>query len=106
MTAIADDPLAVATRIATEISRKSPDSTAAAKRLLHATYASKDDGRRLGIEADLQRHLLGGWNQVSAYGPLPGGFEQVVECMYVRPSANPKASQDAVQKRQWGRDIH
>jgi len=65
VTRIADDPLAEATRLAREISTRSPDATAANKRLLNATYSSKDDGRSLAIETSLQRQLIGRWNQVA-----------------------------------------
>uniref|UniRef100_A0A7S0IHB8 Enoyl-CoA hydratase n=1 Tax=Calcidiscus leptoporus TaxID=127549 RepID=A0A7S0IHB8_9EUKA len=65
VTTIAEDPLAEARRLADDITARSPDSTAAAKRLLHAAYASADDGRRLHLETELQRKLLGGWNQLA-----------------------------------------
>eukprot|EP00310_Coccolithus_braarudii_P023457 CAMPEP_0183340586 /NCGR_PEP_ID=MMETSP0164_2-20130417/7089_1 /TAXON_ID=221442 /ORGANISM="Coccolithus pelagicus ssp braarudi, Strain PLY182g" /LENGTH=299 /DNA_ID=CAMNT_0025510747 /DNA_START=15 /DNA_END=910 /DNA_ORIENTATION=+ len=65
VTRVAEDPLAEARNLADEIAARSPDSTAAAKRLLHATYASDDDGRRLYLETELQRKLIGGWNQLA-----------------------------------------
>ena len=49
-----------------EVATRSPDVTAAAKRLLHAAYASDDDGRRLHVETALQRRLLGGWNMLAS----------------------------------------
>jgi len=67
ITRIADDPLAEALRLAREIAARSPDASAAAKRLLHATYASQtDDARNLRLESDVQRRLLGGWNQMAS----------------------------------------
>ena len=66
VTRLSDDPLAEATRLAREIAKKSPDAAAAAKRLMHATYSSGcDDARALRIETELQRKLLGGWNQAA-----------------------------------------
>lgn len=65
VTRLSDEPLQEALRLAREIAARSPDSTAAAKRLLHATYASADEGRSLRIETDLQRKLAGGWNQLA-----------------------------------------
>ena len=66
VTRLADDPLEEARRLAKEIAARSPDSAAAAKRLLHATYAGADDGRALHIETELQKRLLGGWNQLAS----------------------------------------
>ena len=58
-----DDALALATRIA---ARSSPDAAAAAKRLLHATYTdAPDDARNLRVESEVQRMLIGGWNQAA-----------------------------------------
>lgn len=83
VTRLADEPLEESLRLAAEIATRSPDSTAAAKRLLHATYASADDGRNLRLETHLQRKLMGGWNQMAqaakALGAPPAltpGFAQ------------------------------
>ena len=46
VTRIAEDPLEEARRLAREIAARSPDATAAAKRLLHATYAEGCDEAR------------------------------------------------------------
>jgi len=65
VTRLADDPLTEALRLAEEIASKSPDASAAAKRLLHATFAENvEEGRALGVEAEVQRQLIGGWNQL------------------------------------------
>ena len=66
VTRVADEPLEEARRLAKEIAARSPDSTAAAKRLWHAAYAGADDGRALRVETELQRRLFGGWNQLAA----------------------------------------
>jgi len=63
VTRVSDEPLAEALRLAREIAAKSPDAAAAAKRLLHATYAEGcEDARALRVESELQRRLLGSWN--------------------------------------------
>ena len=50
VTRIAEDPLEEARRLAREIAARSPDATAAAKRLLHATYAeSCEEARTLTL---------------------------------------------------------
>jgi len=66
VTRVNDDPLSEAMRLAKEIATKSPDATAAAKRLLHATYADGcDEARALHIESEIQKRLLGGWNMAA-----------------------------------------
>jgi len=66
VTRIADDPLAEALALARQIVTRSPDSTAAAKRLLHATYAEgADEARALRLETELQRKLMLGWNMLA-----------------------------------------
>jgi len=67
VTRVAEEPLAEAQRLALAIAERSPESTAAAKRLLHATYSAGCDERRaLHLETELQKELLGGWNQVAS----------------------------------------
>mmetsp|Transcript_37339 Transcript_37339/g.120336 ORF Transcript_37339/g.120336 Transcript_37339/m.120336 type:complete len:331 (-) Transcript_37339:248-1240(-) len=66
VTRLAEEPLAEARRLASEIAARSPDSTAAVKRLLDATYCEADDRRKLHLETALQRRLLGGWNQLAS----------------------------------------
>ena len=64
LTRLDEEPLEAAMALAGEIASKSPDAVAAAKRLMHATYAAGcDDARALRVESDLQKRLIGGWNQ-------------------------------------------
>ena len=66
VTRVAEEPLQEARRLAAEIAARSPDAAAAAKRLLHATYVEPhDDARALRLESELQRRLIGGWNQIA-----------------------------------------
>lgn len=65
VTRLAPDPLAAAMELASNITAKSPDAIAAAKRLfLDTWYADAPAG--LGREAELQRLLIGSANQVEA----------------------------------------
>ena len=58
MTRIAEDPLEEARRLAREISARSPDATAAAKRLTHATYTEGcDEARALALALTLTLSL-------------------------------------------------
>lgn len=67
VTRLAAEPLAEALALGAQIRARSPDSTAAAKRLLHATYADGcDEPRALRLETELQRRLLLGWNQAAS----------------------------------------
>ena len=63
------DHLASAMETAKQIARGSPDAAAAAKRLWHAAYDTPTDeahdARLLRLETDLQRKLMGGWNQLA-----------------------------------------
>ena len=66
VTRIAKDPLSEALRLAGEIATRSPDASAAAKRLIHATFSSEcSEARALHIESELQKQLIGGWNQMA-----------------------------------------
>ena len=66
VTKLSDEPIEAALELARQIAAKSPDAAAAAKRLLHATYTdAPDDARCLRLESDLQRKLIGGWNQAA-----------------------------------------
>eukprot|EP00635_Sarcinochrysidales_sp_CCMP3193_P001564 CAMPEP_0118901032 /NCGR_PEP_ID=MMETSP1166-20130328/6896_1 /TAXON_ID=1104430 /ORGANISM="Chrysoreinhardia sp, Strain CCMP3193" /LENGTH=303 /DNA_ID=CAMNT_0006840191 /DNA_START=37 /DNA_END=948 /DNA_ORIENTATION=+ len=63
VTRLHNDPVSAALELAHQIStQQSPDATAAAKKLLHATY---DDARTLHLETEIQRKLLGSWNQLA-----------------------------------------
>jgi enoyl-CoA hydratase/carnithine racemase len=60
-----DDPRARALEVAREIAGKSPDAVRASKKLLNASaLVSVEEG--LGLEAELQRRLLGSPNQIEA----------------------------------------
>ena len=61
-----NDPLEQAIQLATQISHRSPDSVAAAKRLFQETWHAEDDQRCLEVETKLQRHLIASWNQGAA----------------------------------------
>ena len=66
VTRLSEQPLESALKLAKEIASKSPDAAAAAKRLLHATYTdAPDDARNLRLETELQKQLIGGWNQAA-----------------------------------------
>lgn len=45
VTRLSDDPLLEARRLASEIAARSPDGTAAAKRMIHATYGEASEAR-------------------------------------------------------------
>jgi enoyl-CoA hydratase/carnithine racemase len=60
-----DDPRARALEVAREIAGRSPDAVRASKKLLNASaLVSVEEG--LGLEAELQRRLLGSPNQIEA----------------------------------------
>ncbi len=65
VTRIAEDPLAAARELAAEIAGFSPDAIRAAKRLFDETWTSPLD-EALGLEAQLQRGLIGSPNQLAA----------------------------------------
>lgn len=78
LTRISDDPLSEARALAAEIAAQSPDAIRAAKRLLgEAPAASPAQG--LGLEAELQRRLLGSPNQIAAVAAALGGEVAVFE---------------------------
>jgi enoyl-CoA hydratase/carnithine racemase len=65
ITRICEDPLAEAEKMAREIASKSPDAIAAGKKLWEQV-PSLDTGQGLQLEEDLQRTLIGGYNQIEA----------------------------------------
>jgi len=65
VTRAVDDPMAEAMQLARQIVSRSPDSVASAKRLFQETWFAQED-RCLEIETELQKELLGSWNQVAA----------------------------------------
>ncbi len=62
VTHTAEDPVAAALELATEIATRSPDATAAAKHLLHEGWHGSDDAA-LSAERRWQRRVMGGKNQ-------------------------------------------
>ena len=66
VTRCVEDPLGEAERIAKEIVGRSPDAISAAKQLYQKNwvYASEEDS--LNYEMELQKTLLGSWNQIAA----------------------------------------
>ncbi len=80
VTRLADDPLAAARELATEIASKSPDAIRAGKRLLNESWlAGPEEG--LALEAEEQRALIGSPNQIAAVQAAlsgqPARFETV-----------------------------
>jgi len=65
VTEIADDPESRAMAIAAEIAGRSPDAVRAAKTLLRASYAERDE-RLLRLEAELQLQVMSGSNHREA----------------------------------------
>lgn len=65
VTRIAGDPAAAAHELAAQIASRSPDAIRAAKRLLAEAW-NADAAAGLGLEAGLQRTLLGSANQIAA----------------------------------------
>jgi enoyl-CoA hydratase/carnithine racemase len=66
VTRVAEDPLAAALELATEIAGKSPDAVRRAKRLYEDTWQSGDRAAGLLLESELQAQLIGQPNQVAA----------------------------------------
>jgi enoyl-CoA hydratase/carnithine racemase len=65
VTRLAPDPLATAQELAAEIALRSPDAVRGAKRLLDQSWrAPAEEG--LGLEAEIQRRLIGSRNQIAA----------------------------------------
>jgi enoyl-CoA hydratase/carnithine racemase len=65
VTRVSDDPLAAAHDLATQIAGRSPDAVRAAKRLFDSGWTGSAD-ETLGLEAELQRGLIGSPNQLAA----------------------------------------
>lgn len=65
VTHVAEDPLAAALQLAEEIASKSPSAVRASKRLFEDSWHA-DAGLGLGLEASLQRGLIGLPNQLEA----------------------------------------
>ncbi|HEY2260149.1 MAG TPA: enoyl-CoA hydratase, partial [Solirubrobacteraceae bacterium] len=65
VTRLADDPLAAARELATEIAAKSPHAVRAAKRLYDESWTATTE-ETLALEAALQLTLVGSPNQLAA----------------------------------------
>ncbi len=65
VTRLADDPLAAAQELASEIAGRSPDAVRAAKRLFEESWTGRAEDT-LRLEAELQRRLIGSPNQLAA----------------------------------------
>ena len=72
VTRLADDPLAAAHELATQIAGRSPDAVRAAKRLYDESWTG-DARRTLALEAELQLGLIGSPNQLAA---VAAGFSK------------------------------
>jgi enoyl-CoA hydratase/carnithine racemase len=65
VTSLADDPLAAAQALATEIAGRSPDAVRGAKRLFNESW-DRPAEETLALEAEIQLGLIGSPNQLSA----------------------------------------
>lgn len=65
VTRVCDDPLAEARDFATELATRSPDALAAGKKLFQEAWTS-DLKTALKWETELQKKILGRWNQLAA----------------------------------------
>lgn len=65
VTRVADDPLAAARSLASEIAARSPDAVRAAKRLFEESWTGRPE-QTLALEAHLQLGLIGSPNQLAA----------------------------------------
>ena len=65
VTKLADDPVAEAKSLASEIASKSPHAIRSGKRLLNEAYTGRNEDA-LKLEAELQRALIGSPNQIAA----------------------------------------
>ncbi len=80
VTKLADDPVAEAKTLASEIASKSPHAIRSGKRLLNEAYTGRSEDA-LKLEAELQRALIGSPNQIAAVTAAmtkePADFEDV-----------------------------
>jgi len=65
VTRCVDDPLAEAEKVAKEIAERNPDAVAASKKLFQNNWITKSEEEALKYEEELQRTLLGSWNQIA-----------------------------------------
>ena len=59
------NPYEHALSLAQEISKNSPDSVSATKKLFQGTYRHETEDYALDLETSLQKELIGSWNQIS-----------------------------------------
>jgi len=68
VTRCVQDPLEEAKAVAKEISQRSPDAVALAKKLYQDTWVNASEKDSLQLETNLQRKSLKSWNQMAATG--------------------------------------
>ena len=66
VTRCVEDPLQEADRVAKEIVQRSPDAVSATKRLYQNNWTAVTEQQCLEYEEELQRKLIGSWNQIAA----------------------------------------
>jgi enoyl-CoA hydratase/carnithine racemase len=68
VTRVTDDPLQEAKDFAKRIVERSPDSISLSKKLYQSTWVAVPEDYCLTVETELQKQLLGSWNQIAAAG--------------------------------------
>jgi enoyl-CoA hydratase/carnithine racemase len=68
VTRVMDDPLQEAKDFAKRIVERSPDSISLSKKLYQSTWVAVPEDYCLTVETELQKQLLGSWNQIAAAG--------------------------------------
>jgi enoyl-CoA hydratase/carnithine racemase len=68
VTRAVDDPLQEAKDFAKRIVERSPDSISLSKKLYQSTWVAVPEDYCLTVETELQKQLLGTWNQIAAAG--------------------------------------
>ena len=95
--------LASALATAKQIAAGSPDAAAAAKRLWHAAYDAPTDAsadrRMLLLETELQKRLMGGWNQLACTVRGLGAPPALQPGFYARSDAWSQEADDEAEKR-------
>lgn len=99
----AGEHLASALATAKQIAAGSPDAAAAAKRLWHAAYDAPTDAsadrRMLLLETELQKRLMGGWNQLACTVRGLGAPPALQPGFYARHDAWSQEADDEAEKR-------
>ena len=72
ITRAVDDPMQEAQDFAKVLVERSPDSLSLSKKLYQSTWVAVPEDYRLTVETELQKHLLGSWNQLAAAGRSMG----------------------------------